>query len=147
MERRQMYGNEISVMKILKRAPPSVTVLCNEEKLLQCWVLVRNYPGARHLQSCFVPSRYGVFGSLRGLSPGHFLSKKKKTLMPWWGSGGGGGGGGGGSRRWLKHKSLACVPGWKRGRGGGEGENWEREKGPSLPNSSLPFHRLQEFIT
>ena len=77
MERRQTYRNEKSVVKILKRALLSVTVLCNEEKLLQCWVF-GNYPGARHLQSYFVPSHHGAFGNLRGLSPGHLPSKAQK---------------------------------------------------------------------
>ena len=78
MERRQTYRNEKSVVEILKRALLSVTVLCDEEKLLLCWVLVGNYPGARHLQSYFVPSHHGAFGSLRGLSPGHLPSKAQK---------------------------------------------------------------------
>ena len=56
-------------------------------------------------------------------SPLGICHPRKKTLMPWWGRGGGVG---------------ACVPGSKRGRGGGEGEKCEREKGPCLPNSSLP---------
>ena len=77
MERRQTYRSEKSVVKILKRALLSVTVLCNEEKLLQCWVF-GNYPGARHLQSYFVPSHHGAFGNLRGLSPGHLPSKAQK---------------------------------------------------------------------
>ena len=78
MERRQTCRNEQSVVKILKRALLSVTALCNEEKLLQCWVLFGNYPGARHLQSYFVPSHHGAFGNLRGLSPGQLPSKAQK---------------------------------------------------------------------
>ena len=132
-----MYGNEISVMKILKRAPPSVTVLCNEEKLLQCWVLVRNYPGARHLQSCFVPSRYGVFGSLRGLSPGHFLSKKKKTLMPWWGSGGVEGGW---EQEMTEAQEFILRARLKKGKGRGRGRKLGKGKGTLSPQflASLP---------
>ena len=135
MERRQTYRNEKSVVKILKRALLSVTVLCNEEKLLQCWVLAGNYPGARHLQSYFVPSHHGAFGNLRGLSPGHLASKKKNAnaLV-------GEGGGGGSMRARLK-----------KGKGRGRGRKVRKGKGtlspqflppPSLPQATRVYNLI-----
>ena len=87
-------------------------------------MLAGNYPGARHLQSYFVPSHHGAFGNLRGLSPGH-LASKKKNANALVGEGGGGG----------KHARQAQ-------KGEGEGEREKSAKGKRDPLSPIPSSPL-----